>query len=480
LNEFFNKNIIDKLEKIEVSKIREIRMSHNNKLNRRAFLRSAGMTAIAGVTASNGNIAFGEETNPGKLVNGKYNFDEIYNRDGTGNIKWDSQYAKFGAENIDVGMGIADMDFRTAPAIKEALEKRIKHENWGYEFLEVSYKEAIAEWNIDRHGINVDPDTMVISSGVHPGLIAALNALCKPKTKVLLNTPTYNGFYGDLRWSHTEVNDNQMIKDKDGVYHIDWDDFESRLTPDTHAFLLCNPQNPTGNLWSEEDLLRMGELCLKHGVIVLSDEIHCDFVLKGQKYTPFASLPDKDIVDNSLTFKAISKTFSISGMKSAYFFSTNPVLLSRVEYMHRADKTSLGIIANEAGYRDGRNWLDQLLPYIDGNQTYAELYIKNNMPMVKYKKAQGTYLAWLDVSELAEAIDADRHAKDEGLESAEHYVEKWLVENSRVQINPGYDYGPGGNRGRYSGKGHMRMNLATSRPLIKKALSNMANAIKRI
>ena len=112
--------------------------------------------------------------------------------------------------------------------------------------------------------------------------------------------------------------------------------------------------------------------------------------------------------------------------------------------------------------------------------TYAELYIKNNMPMVKYKKAQGTYLAWLDVSELAEAIDADRHAKDEGLESAEHYVEKWLVENSRVQINPGYDYGPGGNRGRYSGKGHMRMNLATSRPLIKKALSNMANAIKRI
>ena len=158
-------------------------MSHNNKLNRRAFLRSAGMTAIAGVTASNGNIAFGEETNPGKLVNGKCNFDEIYNRDGTGNIKWDSQYAKFGAENIDVGMGIADMDFRTAPAIKEALEKRIKHENWGYEFLEVSYKEAIAEWNIDRHGINVDPDTMVISSGVHPGLIAALNALCKPKQR---------------------------------------------------------------------------------------------------------------------------------------------------------------------------------------------------------------------------------------------------------------------------------------------------------
>ena len=186
-------------------------MSHNNELNRRAFLRSAGMTAIAGVAASSGNIALGEETNPGKLVNGKYNFDEIYNRDGTGNIKWDAQYAKFGTENIDVGMGIADMDFRTAPAIKEALEKRIKHENWGYEFLEVSYKEAIAEWNIDRHGINVDPDTMVISSGVHPGLIAALNALCKPKTKVLLNTPTYNGFYGDLRWSHTEVNDNQMI-----------------------------------------------------------------------------------------------------------------------------------------------------------------------------------------------------------------------------------------------------------------------------
>ena len=253
-------------------------------------------------------------------------------------------------------------------------------------------------------------------------------------------------------------------------YQLDWDAFY--ISKGEKIFFTPYVKDP-----HRRDFEKFAD---KYYEIVLSDEIHCDFVLKGQKYTPFASLPDKDIVDTSLTFKAISKTFSISGMKSAYFFSTNPVLLSRVKYMHRADITSLGIIANVAGYRDGRNWLDQLLPYIDGNQTYAELYIKNNMPMVKYKKAQGTYLAWLDVSELAEAIDADRFAKDEGLVSAEHYVEKWLVENSHVQINPGYNYGPGGNRGRYSGKGHMRMNLATSQPLIKKALSSMTEAIKRI
>ena len=152
---------------------------------------------------------------------------------------------------------------------------------------------------------------------MHPGLIATLNTICDPGTKVLLMTPTYNGFYSDLRWSRTLPNESKMINNN-GVWEVDWDDFESRMTPDTAAILLCNPQNPTGNCWSQDDLMRIGQLCLENQVTVLADEIHCDFVMKGQKYTPFASLPDKDIVNNSLTYKAISKTFSLAAHKNAY------------------------------------------------------------------------------------------------------------------------------------------------------------------
>ena len=441
--------------------------------DRRSFIKGASIGAAAGTLASVTNIASAAEKRPGGMINGKFNFDEIYDRDGTGNVKWDQQYGRFGEENVDLGMGVADMDFRGVPAIQDALEDRIQHNNWGYENLTKSYKEAIVQWNEERHDYKLDLDTIVISSSIHTPLIATLNAVCQPKTKVLLNTPTYNGFYGDLLWSRTEVNDSEMYKDDDGVYHIDWDDFEARMTPDTHAFILCNPQNPTGNMWSEDDLMKMGELCLKHGVTVLADEIHCDFAMEGKKYIPFASLPDKAIVNNSLTYKAVSKTFSLASMKSAYFFSTNPVLLERVKYMHRADLNSLGIIANEAAYRNGGEYFTQLNAYIDGNQTFAEAYIKEKMPMVKSKKAEGTYLHWLDVKEVATAVNAEQHAKDKGMKSDSHYMEEWFVKNTKVQLNPGGNYGTGGN-------GHMRMNLGTSKQNIKKAIDNMAAAIKKI
>ncbi|MDH5310388.1 MAG: aminotransferase class I/II-fold pyridoxal phosphate-dependent enzyme, partial [Gammaproteobacteria bacterium] len=308
---------------------------------------------------------------------------------------------------------------------------------------------------------------------VHPGLIATLNAVSPGGTKVLMNTPTYNGFYSDLRATRTQINDSEMYVDADGVYQIDWDDLEARMTPDCHAMLLCNPQNPTGNCWSEEDLLRIGELCLKHEVTVLADEIHCDFVMKGQKYTPFASLPDKDIVNNSLTFKAISKTFSLAAMKSAYFFSTNPVLLERVRAHHHPTTNTLGVVANEAAYRHGGEWFDQLLPYIDQNHDFAEAFIRERIPLIKYKKAQGTYLAWVDVTELAVAVDAAGNAEKGGFTTPEQYLESWLAENAHVQLQDGSWHGTGGAN-------HMRMNLGAPRPMIEKALNNISEAVKNI
>ena len=184
--------------------------------------------------------------------------------------------------------------------------------------------QAIADWNQKRYGLAIDPESIALSDGVHPALIAALKAFARPGNKVLLTTSTYSGFYGDLRATETIAENSPMILEN-GRYRMDFDDLESRMMRhDTDALILCNPQNPTGNCWSPQDLLWLGRLCLQHRIVVLADEIHCDFVNQGETYTPFASLPDRDIVNNSVTFKSGSKTFSLAAMKVAWFFSTNP------------------------------------------------------------------------------------------------------------------------------------------------------------
>jgi len=192
----------------------------------------------------------------------------------------------------------------------------------------------------------------VLSAGVHPALIAALQTFSPRGSKVLLQTPTYNGFYSDLTFTQTKPED-VPLKNVNGKFSMDFDEFERRISLDTHSFILCNPQNPTGNCWSAEDLTRIGEICLKHRVVVLADEIHCDWVTKGHKYTPFASLPNKAIVNNSLTFKAASKSFGLAAHKVAWFYSTNPELLNRVKVNHRADLNTMGMVANQAAVTGG-------------------------------------------------------------------------------------------------------------------------------
>jgi cystathionine beta-lyase len=213
-------------------------------------------------------------------------------------------------------------------------------------------------------------------------------------------------------------------------------------------------------------------------VVVLADEIHCDFVNQGQRYIPFASLPDKAVVDNSVTFKSGSKTFSLAAMKVAWFFSTNPEYFQKVQAQHRAHTNTLGVVAHHAGLRGGEDWLDELLIYIDGNHSFVEQYIRENIPQVKYTKAQGTYLAWLDVKALAEQIGAAEKAaaaseSEEEPVTAENIVVRWLVENAGVYTNAGSNYGPGG-------EGYVRMNLGTSRQLIKLALDNIAEAMNSL
>jgi len=451
-------------------------MSMKSDLNRRDFLRNAGLAAVAAgsgaplerLNLSDDSMGRGSVA-PQQVT---FDFDEVYNRVGTNTVKWDNA-AERHSGGLDVGMGIADMDFKAPPCIKEALEERIEHENWGYTNTPDGYVEAIIEWNQRRYGLDIDPSTLVLATGVHPGVIAALKTFSPPGTRTLIATPSYNGFYGDLRASNTIAEDSTMTK-VNGRYEIDFDDFERRAQR-CNCYLLCNPQNPTGNVWTEEELLRMGEICLRHNTIVLADEIHCDFVLSGHEYTPFASLPDKDIVNNSMTFKAVSKTFSLPAMKSAWFFSTNEDYLNRVRDNHRADLTELGMIATMAAMNGGEDWFDQVLAYIDGSQEYVANYFRDNIPLIGQTKPEGTYLTWLDVSRIIDIIGAKETAAERQRTSVNPYtpemvVQEWFGQHARVDLNAGSSYGTGG-------AGHMRMNIAVSRRLLRVALDNIAEAV---
>ena len=452
-------------------------MSQHAGLNRRTFLRSAGLTALAGAVAPGASIAAGATAASGVFdeTGGKFDFDTPYNRFGTDSTKWDQPIRLYGADSIVAGMGIADMDFRAAPAITKALRDRLQHENWGYLAQPRSFVEGIAAWNKRRYNLDVNPDSIVVTTGVHPALIAALKTFSPPGSKVLLITPTYNGFYGDIRFAGLTPEESPL-RLVDGRYSIDFEDFERRISHDTNTFILCNPQNPTGNVWSRADLARLGDICLKRRVIVLSDEIHCDFANKGIKYTPFATLENKDVVMNSLTFKAASKSFGLAAMKCGWFFSDNAEFMRRVRANNRTDLTTLGMIASQAAYADGEDWLNQLGVYIDGNHDFVEKYVAKNIPLVKWVKPQGTYLAWIDVSQVVDKIGAKKLAADASTGgrtvTPETIVEQWLVKHAKVHMNQGASYGNGG-------QGHMRMNIATSRKTLDVALSHMAEALKR-
>ena len=448
--------------------------------NRRAFLRNAGLSAFVGAMGSGSSLALAADSTIS--AGGKYDFDTPYNRIGTDSIKWDAAMRTNGIDHIVAGMGIADMDFRCAPVITKALQDRIQHEVWGYLDMPKSFPEGIVKWNKRHYGIDVNPELLGITTGVHPGIIATLKAYTTPGSSVLLTTPTYNGFYGDLNYCNLKPAETLMHV-KNGRYTVDYEDFERKIARDTNCFILCNPQNPTGNVWTREELTRMGEICLRKRVLVLADEIHCDFHSKGQKYTPFSTLENRDIVNNSITFKAASKSFGLAAMKCAWFFTTNPDIYNAVKAQNRADLSTLGMIASKAAYEGGEEWLEQCVSYIDGNHDFVQSYFKSGkMPdLIKVNaKPEGTYLYWVDVTGLANKVGAQQMAEEANRRmqgkskpvTAEAVLEKWIAQKSGVALNAGSTYGLGGAN-------HMRMNIATSRKTLEAALNALADMCRK-
>jgi cysteine-S-conjugate beta-lyase len=442
-------------------------------LNRRSFIKNAGMTALAGVAGAVTNTASAQSSSSiPRLRDGKYDFDTPYNRVGTNCSRWDSPAGKYPPGVFKYGMGVASTDFECAPCITEALEERVQHHNWGYISTTEPLRDGIVKWNGERHGVDLDPASVTISDGVYPGVIAALRAFVPTGNKVLLTTPAYSGFYSMAGGARVGTVDSQM-RYVNGRYEIDWEDLESKMTADVSAMIVCNPQNPTGNVWTKEELLRIGRLCVEHKIVVLADEIHSDVVRAGHKYVPFASLPDEQVVNNAVSFNAVSKTFNLAAMKNAYFYSKNPTLAARVNQFHRAELSTLGVVANEAAYNYGAEWFDQANAYLDNNHTFVENYVKQHMPNVGYTRNEGTFMTFLNFSKVLQAIGAEEMAKAHGKASAEAYFQDWLTEKSGVYLNPGSSYGAGG-------EGHMRMNIASSRLVLKEVFDAMAAAVRNV
>jgi cystathionine beta-lyase len=424
-------------------------------LNRRGFL---GTTLAAAPLLSTAGAAAEESA---------FDFDTPYNRFGTDCVKWDGQIRRYGKNSIVAGMGISDTDFRCAPAITKALAERIKHENWGYLDMPHSFIEAIISWNKRHYGIDINPKQMLLSTGVHPSIVSALRAFSPQGTKVIVLTPTYDGFFGDIAAANC-VREECALKFAGGRYSIDLEALDRQITSETKSLILCNPNNPTGNVWSAAELTALGELCTRRGVAVLVDEIHCDFMTKGQKYSPYSLLKNREVAMNSVTFKSASKAFSLSAMKCGWMFSDNGDYMARIAATgHSGDINTLGVVAAQAAYTGGEEYLKQLVTYIDGNHDFVEKFVASEVPLIRYKKPEGTYLAFLDVSRLLTKL-----GPVQGKATPEQHLQEFLVRQAKVQINAGTNYG-------VNGVGHMRMNIATSRKTIELALKNIAVAVNK-
>ncbi|AFM21199.1 bifunctional PLP-dependent enzyme with beta-cystathionase and maltose regulon repressor activities [Acetomicrobium mobile DSM 13181] len=382
----------------------------------------------------------------------RYNFDEVPNRRNTCSEKWDGLRETFGTDDV-LPMWVADMDFKSPHEVVEALVERSRHGIFGYPLRSESYYEAIIEWVRVRHGWEIKREWIVDVPSVMPGLAAALLAFTSRGNSVVLQPPVYPPFF-----EVTESLDRRVIHNLlkfDGSWHMDLEGLKGLLSS-AKAFLLCSPHNPVGRVWSEEELSALSSMCAKAGVPVLSDEIHCDFVYRGYKHIPIASI-NHEAAMNTVTFMSASKTFNIAGFKNAYAIVPNPAMrekLSKVlQGLHFGSGDLFGILGLEIAYRHGRNWLDELLLYLEENRDLAVSALRATG--VGVVSPQGTYLLWLDFRKL-------------GMSQEE--LMKFLINRAKLGLNDGLAFGP-------NGAGFARMNIGCPRRTLEEGLHRLTKAL---
>lgn len=385
-----------------------------------------------------------------------YDFDTPLKRRGTGSYKWDTP-----AGDDVLPMWVADMDFPTAPAVMQAVERRAAHGAYGYTLVGESYYDAIIRWFAQRHGWAIRRDHLLYTTGVVPAVSCTLRALTMPGENVLVQTPAYNCFFSSIRNQGCQILETRLVE-AEGGYRMDFDDFERKCEEEkTTAFLLCNPHNPTGRVWTADELARMGEICARHGVAVVSDEIHCEITRPGVGYVPFASVSEQ-CARISAVLTSPSKAFNTAGLQIANIVCPNAEWRRRIDrainIFEVCDVNPFGPVALEAAYSsEGAAWLDALREYIAGNFLTVARFLADEMPAVKLTPAEGTYLAWLDIRATGLASDA----------AAER-----LLERGRLMLSSGTLYG------REAGEGFLRMNLACPRSRVEEGLRRLKKGLE--
>ena len=386
----------------------------------------------------------------------KYDFDKVISRRGTDSYKWDS------AESEHVlPMWVADMDFHTAPAIVDALRLRVEHGIFGYTRVPDSYYDAVTGWFMRRHGWKMNREWIIYTSGVVPAVSAVIKALTVPGDKVLVQTPVYNCFFSSIRNNGCKMVSSPLVF-AGNTYTIDYEDLECKAAdPKVKVMLLCNPHNPAGRVWKREELVRIGEICIRHGVTVVSDEIHCELVFPGHRYTPFASISE-DFLWHSVTCLSPSKAFNIAGLQIANIVCADADRRAKIERAINdnevCDVNPFGVIATQAAYNGGEEWLNQLIEYLYGNYLYMREFCREHLPEFPVTILEGTYLVWMDCRKLC-------------ISSEE--LERRLFAEAGLWLNAGTMYGA-------EGEGFMRWNIACPRTTLTEGLKCFVDFIKNL
>lgn len=382
-----------------------------------------------------------------------YNFDEIIPRRGTGSYKWDSAPA----DDV-IPMWVADMDFRTAPPVIDALRRRVEHGVFGYVKVPDAYYDAVISWFGRRHGWHIERDWILYTSGVVPAVSVVVKAMCEPGDRVILQTPVYNCFFSSVRNNGCEVLENPLINDG-GRYRMNYDDLERKAAdPKAKLLVLCNPHNPAGRLWTAEELERMNDICLRHGVRVLSDEIHCELTYNGNRYMPFAAVSDR-CLDNAIVANSPSKSFNTAGLQIANIITNDADLRARIDRAINinevCDVNPFGVEGLIAAYTEGEPWLDALCTYLWDNYKALLGFFAERLPKLRVTPLEGTYLVWVDCRCLGVTSDE---------------LTRRLADEGRVMVNSGTMYGA-------DGEGFIRINIACPRSRMMQGLERIASVL---
>ena len=385
----------------------------------------------------------------------KYNFDEIIDRKQTDSIKYDLRKLIFGKEDV-LPMWVADMDFRTPDFIIESIRSRLSHPVLGYTLEPTGMDDAIVDWMKVRHGWDIRKEWIVAGPAVVPSMAILVHAFTDPGDEIIVQQPVYFPFFRTIT-NHGRHILNNPLKNNKRRYEMDLDDLLNKITPKTRMIFLCSPHNPGGRVWNQNELESLADICLKNNILIVSDEIHADLVLFGNKHIPTASI-NEEIAKNTITCMSSSKTFNTAGLATAYVIISDlkkrRIYKDKLNDFHLNIGNIAGLYAQEAAYRNGAEWLDQLLNYIEGNINYLEDYIHENLPEVKIMKPEGTYLVWMDFRD--SGIDLKR-------------LKKFIIEVAGLGLSDGPLFGD-------EGTGFQRLNAACPRSILEKGLEALSSA----